>query len=174
MVLTNADWPRATHRLVERLVEALAALRDRLADELQPYRDWFPADTDLHSGRITRGWNHEQCPYVVLDFPRWIAGKEFLFFRTLIWLGHHYSFSVIGNGAVAQPYWQAFREKCGKEWMGAVGEAVWRNRPEGYRPLRALPAEESLWRVGRFYSLEEWALWPKRIREAMHQILQCR
>lgn len=43
------------------------------------------------SGKISRGENYRQLPYLVLDYPRKFTRDDIFAFRTLFWWGHFFS-----------------------------------------------------------------------------------
>ena len=65
----------------------------------------FPAGTDTTTGKISKGENYEQQPYVILDFPRLFRpvenSTEIFAFRSLFWFGNYFSFSLLLAGKEA-------------------------------------------------------------------------
>jgi len=50
------------------------------------------------SGKISKGENHQDLPFVVLDTPFYLYEKDFLLCRTLFWWGKYCSISLIIKG----------------------------------------------------------------------------
>lgn len=65
----------------------------------------LPADIIFTSpGKISRGENYQQLPYLVLDYPAHFSGKDIITFRTMFWWGHFYSTTLHLQGSYLQRF----------------------------------------------------------------------
>ena len=53
--------------------------------EVMHYQQHFPAGADCSLGKISRGENHRDLPYRILDYPRYFQREDALALRTLFW-----------------------------------------------------------------------------------------
>jgi hypothetical protein len=58
------------------------------------------------AGKIFRGENYRQFPYIVLDYPRLFSTKSIFAFRTMFWWGHEFSFTLHLQGEALRQYRQ--------------------------------------------------------------------
>ncbi len=149
----------------------LEKFRDSLIKDADRFKALLPQGTDIHSGRITRGMNHKKCPYVVLDYPRLITNGTFLLFRTLFWLGHNFSFSVVGSSEFMDIFGK-LKVSLPADWRVLVGkDEIWSNDPEDYYPLEEAQYVEDNWRVAKFFEYDEFPDWKRLVRSSIDQIM---
>ncbi|MCW3461845.1 hypothetical protein [Chitinophaga nivalis] len=79
--------------LMGQLQEVLAAY-DRTTD--------FPFDPEwvLQGGKISKGEQYKQLPWVMLDYPRYFNKSAVFAFRTMFWWGHYFSCTLHLAGTV--------------------------------------------------------------------------
>ncbi len=58
----------------------------------------FPPGTDFQLGKISKGENYQEQPWVMLDFPRLFSKESVFAFRTMFWWGHYFSFTFHLSG----------------------------------------------------------------------------
>ncbi|PSL48727.1 hypothetical protein CLV51_10153 [Chitinophaga niastensis] len=86
--------------LMGRLQEALAAY-DRNTDfPFQP--EWL-----LQGGKISKGEQYKQLPWVMLDYPRYFSKTDVFALRTMFWWGHYFSCTLHLGGAVKEHFREA-------------------------------------------------------------------
>ncbi|NPA33981.1 MAG: hypothetical protein GXO48_03510 [Chlorobi bacterium] len=171
-VLTSPAYHIATRDLMDVLHTQLEKFRDSLLKNANRFKTILPDGTDVYSGRITRGMNHKKCPYVVLDYPRLITNGTFLLFRTLFWLGHNYSFSVIGSSEFANIFFK-LKDSLPEGWRARVGgKEIWSNDPQDYLPIQEIKATKGNWRVARFFDYDEFPRWESLVRSSIEQIIE--
>jgi hypothetical protein len=59
----------------------------------------FPEGTDIQTGKISKGENKDQYPWVLLDFPKLFQRNRIFAYRSLFWYGHGFSNSLVVGGA---------------------------------------------------------------------------
>jgi hypothetical protein len=57
---------------------------------------------EFQSSKISRGENYRGLPYVVLDYPRYFKQEDVFGFRTMLWWGNFYSFTLQVQGSLLQ------------------------------------------------------------------------
>ena len=64
----------------------------------------FPEQTDTDAGKISQGENHNQFPWVMLDFPKLFQKNRIFSYRTLFWYGNGFSNSLLIGGECCDKY----------------------------------------------------------------------
>lgn len=58
----------------------------------------FPEGILVKSGKISRGENYLNLPYMILDYPRAFYQQDIFAFRTMFWWGHDFSSTLHLSG----------------------------------------------------------------------------
>ncbi|REJ80339.1 MAG: hypothetical protein DWQ44_07660 [Bacteroidetes bacterium] len=78
----------------EKIMKAFGELEYQLKKHLIPNYQTNLIELDGRSGKIFRGENYKNLPYIVLDYPR-LFGKTGVFaFRSMFWWGNGFSFTL--------------------------------------------------------------------------------
>jgi len=95
----NANFIYQKNKLLQNVSILLGELAGTLQDKMLPLRLKFNAELLDKSGKISRGEQYKGLPYLVLDAPFLIKGKEFLICRTLFWWGNYITFNILIKGS---------------------------------------------------------------------------
>lgn len=132
----------------------------------------FPDHVLLGQGKISKGENYQNCPYVVLDYPRLFSKKDIFTFRTIFWWGHYFSNSFIIAGKSYQQYVKYFIEKSeylnNSNWYICTYKTPWRleNEENNYIQLSKLSIDKLLnyldnkhfIKIARIYPIDDYQL----------------
>jgi len=64
----------------------------------------FPAGVDNLTGKISQGENHQEFPWVMLDFPKLFTPERIFAYRTLFWYGRGFSNALLIGGNVCDQF----------------------------------------------------------------------
>ena len=169
-ILGNADFFKAKRRITEQLSELFGELRDGLAEVAAQHENSVPVGVDKQVGKLSKGENYLDLPYLILDFPK-LFNKETIFaFRSMCWWGNNFSFHFHLSG----PTWTARKQDIinkisslqGQDFYICVNESPWHFHFESdnYMPLDKFLSRgltegletKSFLKIGRSYPLETW------------------
>jgi len=126
--------------ITEKTCNLLHGLKETLAASPIHRTFPFPAGTDFHQGKITRGENLKGLPYLVLDFPRLFEQDNIFAFRTMFWWGNYFSFTLHLKGKAlkqfGEPLLKNLSKQKKKDLLVYLGEDEWEHdlSNEGYVP----------------------------------------
>ncbi len=86
------------HAIIKKVVHWYSSLEKSMRT------DWLNASFDNvfpelpKTGKISRGENYKQLPYVVLDFPAIFSKNDILAYRSIFWWGNYFSNQLIVKG----------------------------------------------------------------------------
>lgn len=141
-----------------RVMDEMKLLMSRLAARFQAGTQQDPALAQmLATGpKISRGENYEGLPWVVLDYPRYSAGDEVVFIRTMFWWGQHFSSTLQVHGPLANKIpLQDLRNT-----YICINEDRWQHhfRADNYRLLEdAEPRAGDFIKLARRIPIDQWA-----------------
>ncbi len=104
-------------------------------------------DADLRGAKISKGENYKGLPYVVLDYPKLIIGTDIFLYRSMLWWGNFYSYSLFLQG---EP-WQKLKHflqlgdmEHDDDLYISTGERLWEYdyEPGNYKLFKDLTIEE--------------------------------
>ncbi len=97
-ILNNAEFFKAKRKITDQISTLFAELRDALTEEAAKHASNIPATTDKTMGKLSKGENYLDLPYLILDFPK-LFNKETVFaFRSMCWWGNFFSFQFHLSG----------------------------------------------------------------------------
>ena len=95
-----------------------AFLLEKVKAEIKKKKLVFPHAVDALNGKIFRGENYRQLPYLVLDYPKHFSKESVLAFRTMLWWGNFFSCTLHLQGKALDERrssliqnWRSFRKK---------------------------------------------------------------
>lgn len=80
--------------VTRKIIELFGKLELELKEEL--HRIGLPDEEDLNisTGKIFRGENYLNLPYILLDYPKLFNTKNVFAFRSMLWWGNGFSFTL--------------------------------------------------------------------------------
>ncbi len=102
--LQNKDFFYLKRSATDKIIALFGQIAESIK-ALPEHRDFlFPEGTDASTGKISRGENYRQLPYIVLDLPRLFSPTSIFAFRVMYLWGHEFSFSLLLSGEALQTY----------------------------------------------------------------------
>lgn len=141
-VMQDRTFLQLKHSATQKVLQVFGNLQAAMKEEPLHGEFGFPIGTDAEMGKITKGENHQQLPYMVLDFPR-LFGKQSVFAcRTLFWWGHEFSFTLLLSGLALQQFLPAlhknFKLLLPHKVFVSVANTPWQHEfsPQNYQPCQ--------------------------------------
>jgi len=91
LILQDTDFLLTKATVLEKINELLGQTREKLKEYVENSNFSFPDSTDLLSGKISKGENYKNLPYMVLDYPALFTTKTVFAYRTMFWWGNFFS-----------------------------------------------------------------------------------
>lgn len=118
-LMSDAGLLLQKKRLLNKLTGRLAAIEASLRQILTNHEATLPAGTLQKAGKISKGENYRDLPYLVLDYPRLFTKDDILNVRLLFWWGHYFSMSL----HLAGNTWQAKKQQvCRQATLLPIGD----------------------------------------------------
>lgn len=86
----------------QKIVQLFSEVKDEIKRIIEKEKIIFPKEVDTQSGKIFRGENYLNLPYIVLDYPKFFSKESVFSFRTMFWWGNFLSFTVHLQGKVLE------------------------------------------------------------------------
>jgi hypothetical protein len=140
-ILEDAEFLLAKARLISKVQELLAKVRREINERIKSSAFSFPSDINLKSGKISRGENYKNLPYLVLDHPSLFRTEDIFSFRTMFWWGNFFSATLHLEGQSLEKYRVAIANNImrldGEQIYVAIGDSPWHYHYEesNYIPL---------------------------------------
>lgn len=101
----DTDFLLTKGTVTEKVGGLLNQTHDLLKQYIASENFAFPAQTQARAGKISRGENYQQLPYLLLDYPRKFTRQDVFALRTMFWWGQFFSVTFQLGGES----WQRFR-----------------------------------------------------------------
>lgn len=111
---------------------------------------FFPAGTDLTTGKISKGENYLGLPFMVLDFPRFFNTHQIVAVRTMVWWANFISSTFLVSGDRMPGVKKAVLKnldllKESETWI-CISDSPWNHhfQKDNYVLIRELEREETM------------------------------
>ena len=91
LILQDRDFLLTKATVLKKINELLGKTQEELKGCIENSNFSFPDGTDLLNGKISKGENYKNLPYMVLDYPALFTTKTVFAYRTMFWWGNFFS-----------------------------------------------------------------------------------
>ncbi len=91
LILQDTDFLLTKATTINKIYNLLELTRDKLKTIVENSNFSFPDGIDLLNGKISKGENYRNLPYMVLDYPALFTTKTVFAYRTMFWWGNFFS-----------------------------------------------------------------------------------
>ena len=92
--LKNSHFFQIKLAVTRKIIELFGALESELKEAVATLPVSLGEEINIKNGKIFRGENYLNLPYIVLDYPRQFSTESIFAFRTMFWWGNGYSFTL--------------------------------------------------------------------------------
>lgn len=93
-VLNNSHFFSVKMSVTRKIIDLFGMLEAELKKELHLSPLAPEQDLNIATGKIFRGENYLNLPYIVLDYPKLFNTKNVFAFRSMLWWGNGFSFTL--------------------------------------------------------------------------------
>ncbi len=104
LILQDRDFLLTKTTTINKIYNLLELTRDKLKTIVKNSNFSFPEGTDILNGKISKGENYKNLPYMVLDYPALFTTKSVFAYRTMFWWGNFFSASLHLEGMALNYY----------------------------------------------------------------------
>ncbi len=135
-LVTDAGWILTKNQIIDKVYKLFGTLHENytfLLENNAPEKDW---GISFQSPKISKGEQYEGLPWVMLDHPRYFAGKDSLAIRSFFWWGNFYSITLQVSGAcqqklapsIQQYFMNAQKDSAAyKQWYLSISDDPWQH-----------------------------------------------
>jgi hypothetical protein len=128
-ILEDTDFLLAKSSILKKIYNLLEKTKTRLIKIVEESDFSFPEGTDIVMGKISRGENYKNLPYMVLDYPTLFTNENSFAFRTMFWWGNFFSSTLQLEGRSLNEYRKIIGNNIDKlldkNIFIGVGETPW-------------------------------------------------
>jgi len=92
--LRDQDFLITKRKITDKIFSLLVGVQDTLAPILENYQSKIPKKVLTIAGKISKGENYRDLPYLMLDYPRYFKKNDTFAFRTMFWWGNYFSITL--------------------------------------------------------------------------------
>ena len=180
-ILNDSAFFMTKKKVTEKIYALFSETNQLFKEELTHSNITIPKGVDIIEGKIFRGENYRDLPYLVMDFPK-LFNKESVFtFRNMLWWGNFFSCTLHLEGEALNEFRKKLIQNkdviCNDNFWFCVNEkSPWEYhyQKENYLPAKELGneltkmlEEKTFIKISKFISLEEWQRFPSFAKETL-------
>ncbi|MGB5893793.1 MAG: hypothetical protein WBG58_06410 [Ignavibacteriaceae bacterium] len=104
LILQDTDFLLTKATVLEKITELFGHTREELKRCVENSNFSFPDGTGLLNGKISKGENYKNLPYMVLDYPTLFSKNSIFAYRTMFWWGNFFSATLHLEGIALNSY----------------------------------------------------------------------
>ncbi len=141
LILQDTDFLLTKATVLEKINELLGQTREKLKRCVENSNFSFPDETYLLNGKISKGENYKNLPYMVLDYPTLFSKKSTFAYRIMFWWGNFFSTTLHLEGIALNYYRNSIIKNLNKllekDIYIGIGNTPWQYHYEkdNYIPL---------------------------------------
>lgn len=147
-LMENSDLFYQKRQIIHKMTHLFGQTADMLKQLPQHKAFTFPKHTDITTGKISKGENYLQLPWLMLDFPRLFKPDTIFAYRIMFWWGNGFYLTLHLSGNALQRFEPSLLNNChqlGNDhnlWF-CTGNNPWQHQPDtqNYLPARQLTAQ---------------------------------
>lgn len=116
--------------LLDKLILLLDKIQQNLNVVCLDHNSYIPNEILSKKGKISKGENYNNQPYLVLDYPRYFNKNNIFCFRTIFWWGNYFSNALILSGSILDKYQNKIVQNLSEfkqpDWLFSVNEDPWK------------------------------------------------
>jgi len=180
-VLKDTDFLLTKSMVLEKIYKLLEETKEELIKSVTKTNFSFPEGTDIVNGKISRGENYKNLPYMVLDYPTLFTNESSFAFRTMFWWGNFFSSTLHLEGKALDEYRKIVMDNIdklqNKDIFIGVGETPWQYHygEDNYVPLSQDHSNYrnngTFLKLSKKISLNEWEKLPLLASEFLNLML---
>ncbi len=122
--LNDDSWLKRKKAITGKLEDILTASHQQLADIRKP-EVMDPFFKKGVSGRISRGDNYQDLPYLVLDYPKLSDKNEMHTFRIIVWWGNGILLNFLHSGKILHLMNKKLLTEAFEDWYVDGNDNPW-------------------------------------------------
>lgn len=104
-IINDKLFLKAKIKIIEKMQLHFEEVRKEIQNKITSSNFNFHKDIDITYGKIFKGENYLQLPYVVLDYPKLFSQDKIFNFRTMFWWGNFFSSTLHLDGIFLDKYY---------------------------------------------------------------------
>ncbi|MEO5782096.1 MAG: hypothetical protein ABIQ07_02435 [Ginsengibacter sp.] len=97
-LVANTEWILAKQGIIKKVYAMFGYVNELIKTEAAPFNYLFPGNIKNQNGKISKGENYKQLPYVILDYPAFFERENIFAIRTMFWWGNFFSVTLHLSG----------------------------------------------------------------------------
>lgn len=98
--LQNQDFLITKRIIIDKIFLMFTHLEKSLVEFIEQQNINIPSGYLSRHGKVSKGENYRQLPYLVLDYPRYFKKNDVFSIRTMFWWGHFFSNTIHLQGKI--------------------------------------------------------------------------
>lgn len=104
----NTDFLKTKRLIINSFIRLFEDIQADIVRSIDKEDIQFPDALITKSGKITKGENYKELPFVVLDCPRFFSKNDIFAYRCIFWWGHYLSNHLLLKGHFLDWYHACF------------------------------------------------------------------
>ena len=170
LLLEDKDFLLTKSKVLDKIYQLLEITRNELKEFAENSGFNFPEGMSLATGKISKGENYKNLPYMVLDYPALFSAENVFAYRTMFWWGNFFSTTLHLEGTSLNRYRRILSDNLvnllnNKIYLG-VGDLPWQYHygKDNYVRLsknhRDFIADCMFLKLSRKIQLKDWQMVP--------------
>ena len=181
-LIENKEWILTKHAVINKVCLLFSEMHE-VYKQIATGNNMTSLFNNITNGKISKGENYIQLPYVILDYPALFSKEKVFAIRTLFWWGNFFSVSLHLSGKD----FQLNKDFAGlkdflkeKDFFICVNENEWQHHfePSNYLPVKEVDdiyfrkiLKKNFLKISKKIELSKWNEAPEFLEKVFSEII---
>ena len=183
-LVQNKEWILTKHAIIKKVYQLFGQLLETYKQISEREEVALPEFYKNSGGKISKGENYQELPYVMLDYPAVFSRENIFAIRTMFWWGNFFSISLHISGKYfkkEKDFPKLLRYLEEKDFFVCVNETEWQHdfEPSNYIAAAALDERQlieilkrNFLKISKNIELNRWNEAPQFLKKTFSEIVE--
>ncbi|MEO8413920.1 MAG: hypothetical protein ABI472_09685 [Ginsengibacter sp.] len=183
-LVQNKEWILTKHAIIKKVYRLFGQLHENYKQITEQEETELPEFFKNSGGKISKGENYQELPYVILDYPAVFSKENIFAIRTMFWWGNFFSISLHVSGKYCRrqkDFLTLLLYLKEKDFFVCVNETEWQHHFEPSNYIAAAALDERLlieilnrdfFKISKNIELNRWNEAPQFLNKTFSEIVE--
>jgi len=183
-LIKNKEWILTKRSIIDKVFQLFGAMHETYKQVLENEKTLPPEFYKEKGGKISKGENYLELPYVILDYPALFSKENVFAIRTMFWWGNFFSISLHISGKnfqIKTDFYSLLTYLEEKKFFVCVNENEWQHDfiPSNYISVAELDEQKrkeifkrNFFKISKKIDLNKWDEAPEFLKKTFLEIME--
>ena len=182
-LIKNKEWILTKHSIINKVYKLFGELNEIYKQVTEEEKTFLPEFYKNSGGKISKGENYGDLPYVMLDYPAFFSRENIFAVRTMFWWGNFFSITLHVSGekfTLKGDFFKFLTYLQENNFFVCVNDKEWHHSFELSNYVRAIDLDpqmleqisnKNFFKISKNLELNKWNEAPEFLEKSFREIV---